>query len=54
MISTSPKPYRFLSVLAVFVLHPALAQQGTTDLAGCARITDAAQRLACYDRLAGV
>jgi len=54
MISMSPKPYRFLSVLALLVLNPALAQQGVPDLAGCAQITDAAQRLACYDRLAGV
>ena len=54
MISTSPKTYRFLSVSALFVVNSALAQQGGPDLAGCAQITDAAQRLACYDRLAGV
>jgi phospholipase A1 len=48
-----PKPYRFFSVLALFVLHPALAQQGVPDLSGCARIPDATQRLACYDRLPG-
>lgn len=47
-------PYRFLPLLPFLVITPALAQQGSPDLSGCARITDATQRLACYDRLAGV
>jgi len=52
---TAPaKPYRFLSVLTLLVLNPALAQQTDASLGGCAGIADGAQRLACYDRLAGV
>lgn len=31
-----------------------MAQQTDPGVAGCARVNDAAQRLACYDRLAGV
>jgi len=31
-----------------------MAQQTDPGLAGCARVTDVAQQLACYDRLAGV
>jgi phospholipase A1 len=51
----STKTHRFLSFSALLLLnYPALAQQAAADLSGCARITDAAQRLACYDRLAGV
>jgi phospholipase A1 len=50
----STKTYRFLSFSALLVLNPALAQQGAPDLSGCAPIVDAGQRLACYDRLAGV
>lgn len=48
------KTYRFLSVLTLFALNPALAQQAAPELAGCTQITDPGQRLACYDRLAGV
>jgi phospholipase A1 len=48
------KTYRFLSVLTLLVLKPALAQQAPSDLSACTRMTDAAQRLACYDRYAGV
>ena len=50
----SANPRRFLPLLPFFVVIPALAQQGAPDLSGCARIPDASQRLACYDRLAGV
>jgi phospholipase A1 len=35
-------------------LNPALAQQTDAGLSGCAAVADGAQRLACYDRLAGV
>lgn len=51
--------YRFLPLLPLIVLNPALAQQTDTsatspvNLADCARIEDAGQRLVCYDRLAG-
>ena len=48
------KTYKYLSVLTLLVLNPALAQQAVPNLSGCARVQDAAQRLACYDRLAGV
>jgi phospholipase A1 len=54
MTMMSPKPYRFLSVLAVLLANPAFAQQADASLSGCAVIADGAQRLACYDRLAGV
>jgi phospholipase A1 len=47
-------PCRILPLLSFFLITPALAQQGVPDLSGCARIADASQRLACYDRLAGV
>jgi len=47
-------PYRLLSLLPLLALNPALAQQADANLSGCARIADAGQRLACYDRLAGV
>jgi phospholipase A1 len=51
----STKPQQFLSFSALLLLsYPALAQQSAPDLSGCARLADAAQRLACYDRLAGV
>ncbi|MGZ5202948.1 MAG: phospholipase A [Telluria sp.] len=50
----SKKSGRILSFLPFLVITPALAQQGTPDLSGCARIIDASRRLACYDRLAGV
>lgn len=45
---------RFLALLPLLVLHPAFAQQGAAPLAACTSIADAAQRLACYDRAAGV
>ena len=50
------KHTRFLPLLPLLVLNTALAQQtqqADTGLAGCARITEASQRLACYDGLAG-
>jgi len=46
-------PYRLLPLLPLLVLNPALAQQADAGLSSCARVTDAVQRLACYDRLAG-
>jgi phospholipase A1 len=48
------KTYRFLSVLTLLALKPAFAQQVAPDMSACTRMTDGAQRLACYDRLAGV
>lgn len=45
---------RILPLLLLLIVIPALAQQGAPDLSGCARIPGASQRLACYDRLAGV
>jgi phospholipase A1 len=45
---------RLLPLLPFLFINPALAQQNTPDLSGCAGITDGGQRLACYDRLAGV
>jgi phospholipase A1 len=47
-------PHRLLPLLPFLFITPALAQQGEPDLSGCARIVDGGQRLACYDRLAGV
>jgi len=46
--------YRLLSLASLFVLNPVMAQQADPGLAGCARIVDAGQRLACYDGLAGI
>jgi len=48
------KTYKYLSVLTLLVLKPALAQQVAPDLSACTQMTDSVQRLACYDRLAGV
>jgi phospholipase A1 len=48
------KPQRFLPLLPFLFIAPALAQQNAPDLSGCTSISDAGQRLACYDRLAGV
>jgi phospholipase A1 len=51
----STKTQQFLSFSTLLLLsYPALAQQGAPGLSGCARIADGGQRLACYDRLAGV
>ncbi|MGJ7914615.1 phospholipase A [Massilia sp. LXY-6] len=50
----STNPYRFLPLLPFLVIAPVLAQQGVPDLSGCACITDASLRLACYDHLVGV
>jgi phospholipase A1 len=50
---------RFLPLLPLLVLNSALAQQAQqaqaadSGLAACTRISEAGQRLACYDRLAG-
>jgi phospholipase A1 len=46
--------YRLFLLIPFLAINPAIAQQTDSALAGCARVTDAAQRLACYDRLAGV
>jgi phospholipase A1 len=51
MLATNHRLFLLLSFLAI---NPATAQQADPGLAGCARVADAAQRLACYDRLAGV
>jgi phospholipase A1/A2 len=51
MPATDYGPLFLISFLAI---SPAMAQQTDSGLAGCARIADAGQRLACYDRLAGV
>jgi phospholipase A1 len=54
---TMPMParnHRLFLLLTFLAIHPAMAQQTDPGLADCARVTDAAQRLACYDRLAGV
>ena len=52
---TMPAPdHRLFFLVSFLAIHPAMAQQTDPGLAGCARVTDAAQRLACYDRLAGV
>jgi phospholipase A1 len=51
----STKTQQLLSFSALFLLnYSALAQQAAPELSGCSRIPDAVQRLACYDRLAGV
>jgi phospholipase A1 len=50
----SATPYRFLSLLPLLIINPVLAQQGGAPLAGCTGIADATQRLACYDRAAGI
>jgi phospholipase A1 len=50
-----PAPrHRLLSLLPLLLINPALAQQTTPALSGCAGIADGGQRLACYDRAAGV
>jgi phospholipase A1 len=46
--------HRLFFLISFLAITPAIAQQADPRLADCARITDAAQRLACYDRLAGV
>lgn len=46
--------HRLFLLLTFLAIHPAMAQQTDPGLADCARVTDAARRLACYDRLAGV
>lgn len=46
--------HRLFLLVPFLAINPAIAQQTDPGLAGCARFTDAAQRLACYDRLAGV
>jgi phospholipase A1 len=48
------KTTKLLSVLTLLVFKPAFAQQAAPDLSVCTRMTDSAQRLACYDRVAGV
>jgi len=45
--------YRLLPLLPLLILQPVFAQQGDASLTGCARIAQADQRLACYDRLSG-
>jgi len=47
-------PYRLLSLLPLLAINTAFAQQAEAPLAACTGIGDAAQRLACYDRLSGV
>ena len=54
MTNMPTKTYKYLSVLTLLVLKPALAQQVAPDLSACTQMTDSVQRLACYDRLAGV
>jgi phospholipase A1 len=54
MMASPAKTYRFLSALGFLVLNPALAQQNDAGLSGCAAVADSTQRLACYDRLAGL
>jgi phospholipase A1 len=51
---TQRLPHPFLLCLPLVSVIPASAQQADAALAGCVRITDDAQRLACYDRLAHV
>ena len=52
---TMPAPdHRLFLLIPFLAISPAIAQQTDPGLANCARVTDAAQRLACYDRLAGV
>ena len=46
--------HRLILLIPFLAINPAIAQQSDPGLASCARVTDAAQRLACYDRLAGV
>lgn len=46
--------YRLFLLIPFLAISPAIAQQTDPGLAGCARVTDAAERLACYDRLARV
>jgi phospholipase A1/A2 len=46
--------HRLFFLIPFLAISPAMAQQADPGLTGCARVTDASQRLACYDRLAGV
>jgi phospholipase A1 len=54
MMTMPSIPQRLLPLLPFLFITPAFAQQTAPDLSGCTRISDAGQRLACYDRLAGV
>ena len=54
MMTMPAADHRFFFLVSFLAIPPAMAQQPDPGLAGCARVTDAAQRLACYDRLAGV
>jgi phospholipase A1 len=54
MTTMPATPYRLLTLLPLLALNPAFAQQADAALSACAAIGDAPQRLACYDRLAGV